>query len=240
MPNHPDRLRPLTRGGQYFDGRASFRGIGPKFDKPRPQHPHWILTVNTKKNPQEDHLVKALKSGDRRAFERLVRLHQHLVYALCLRMLCNPQEAEDVAQDVFISLFQSIQSFRQECLLSTWLYRITRNRCLNHIKANRRHGASKEEPLNEETCPATEEGEASQPEQQMAQKEQRALVEEEISRLSEEHRELLLLRDIEQLEYEQIQAITGLPMGTIKSRLHRARMELARRLTPQLTDGKRS
>ncbi len=194
--------------------------------------------MNAKNNGQPDPLVSALQKGDRRAFERLVRLHQHQVYALCLRMLGNPPEAEDVAQDVFLSVFRSILTFRGECLLSTWLYRITRNRCLNHIKSSRRHRAPREQPLDEETCQPAEGDDAELPEQLMARKERKTLVEEEIAQLSEEHRELLVLRDIEQLEYEQIQEITGLPMGTIKSRLHRARMELSRRLAPQLGDGK--
>jgi len=192
-------------------------------------------------------LVSALKRGEGPAFESLVRLHQHRVYGLCLRMLADRAEAEDLAQEVFISVFKNILTFREESLLSTWIYRITRNHCLNRLKFLRRRAHERQQPL-EDTRQADLAGEpladpvgaASRPQRPDRAAEGRELecrILAELAGMSEDHRELVILRDFEQLSYEEIQEITGLAEGTVKSRLHRARMELARRMAPHLKDG---
>jgi RNA polymerase sigma-70 factor, ECF subfamily len=189
---------------------------------------------------QQQQIVHALKRGRMEAFDSLVRLHQHKVYGLCLRMLGNQAEAEDVAQEVFISVLRSIKQFREECQLSTWIFRITRNHCLNRLKFLRRRAYQKGQPLDEtkesDECGSALgspfSGQVPRPDRALEQKQLEIALEEKINSLSDEHRELIILRDIEQMSYEEIQAITGLPEGTIKSRLHRARAELARAMTP--------
>jgi RNA polymerase sigma-70 factor (ECF subfamily) len=186
----------------------------------------------------ERSLVRALKRGDPKAFERMVCLHQNRVFSLCLRMLGNTQEAEDLAQEVFFTVFTSIRTFREESLLSTWIYRITRNHCLNRLKFLRRRVHDKKQSLDH-TRPADltdRNARVPRPDHLAEGKEMEAIVQEQINALTEEHRELIVLRDIEHLSYDEIQSITDLPGGTVKSRLHRARMELARRMAPYLSD----
>lgn len=200
--------------------------------------------VSAAPNLLERRLVRALKQGDSKAFERLVRLHQDRVYGLCLRMMSNPQEAEDLAQEVFMTVYVSIRTFREESLLSTWIYRITRNHCLNRLKFLKRRAHQKKQSLEDtnladlsgEVIHQPVAGRVDRPDRLAEGKELEAIIQEQIAALSEEHRELIVLRDLEHLSYEEIQAITGLPAGTVKSRLHRARMELARLMAPYLDE----
>ncbi len=202
------------------------------------------MNVSTSSSVLEKRLVRALKRGDPAAFERLVRLHQDRVYGLCLRMMGNTAEAEDIAQEVFFTVFNSIIRFREESLLSTWIYRITRNHCLNRIKFLKRRAYQRKQSL-EDTHQADLAGEnihqpvasdVPRPDRMVEARQMETIIQEQINKLSEEHRELIILRDIEHLSYEEIQTITGLAGGTVKSRLHRARMELARMMAPFLTD----
>ena len=192
----------------------------------------------------ERQLVEGLRQGEEQAFAALVRHHQNKVYGLCLRMMGNPEEAEDLAQEVFLTVFRAIGQFRGESRLSTWIYRITRNHCLNRIKFLKRRAHERRQSL-EVTRQADLNGQrlhhpvGSRPERpdKLAEgKQMEQLVQARIAELSEEHRELVVLRDLEHLSYEEIQEITGLPQGTIKSRLHRARVDLARRMAPYLEE----
>jgi RNA polymerase sigma-70 factor (ECF subfamily) len=194
--------------------------------------------VNNSSTLLERRLVGALKRGDPQAFERMVRLHQNRVFSLCLRMMGNPQEAEDLAQEVFFTVFNSIRTFREESLLSTWIYRITRNHCLNRLKFLKRRAHDRKQSLDHTRQADLADGNVRvpRPDHLAEGKEMEAIVQEQINALTEEHRELIVLRDIERLSYEEIQSITGLPEGTVKSRLHRARMELALRMAPYLSD----
>jgi RNA polymerase sigma-70 factor (ECF subfamily) len=185
----------------------------------------------------ERRLVRALQRGDAAAFDELVRLHQHKVFGLCVRLLGDRAEAEDVAQEVFLSVFLSIRNFRGESLLSTWLYRVTRNHCLNRLKFLQRRAFARSQPLADENASGAAGSAASslpRPDQLAEGRQMEALLERAIAELSDEHREVVVLRDLENLSYEEIEVITGLAEGTVKSRLHRARLELARRLAPYL------
>jgi RNA polymerase sigma-70 factor (ECF subfamily) len=202
------------------------------------------VPVDTAAGLQERRLVRALKQGRSEAFTELVRLHQDKVFGLCLRLLGDRAEAEDLAQEVFITIFSAIRTFREESLLSTWIYRISRNHCLNRLKFLKRRAHEKRQQLDE-TSEADDAGQSlhtpvgstvPRPDQLAEGKQMETLLQAEIEKLSDEHRELLVLRDLENLTYEEIQAITGLPEGTVKSRLHRARMELARAMAPYLKE----
>ncbi len=192
----------------------------------------------------ETELVDALKRGEPKAFEQLIKSHQDRVYGLCLRMLSSSTEAEDLAQDVFITVFKSIGNFRAESRLSTWIYRITRNHCLNRIKFLKRRAAGKKIPLDAARNLNWSDQQTNDPVVSRVYRPDRLaegmqmeeIIQEQIACLGEDHRELVILRDLEHLSYEEIQEITGLPKGTIKSRLHRARVELARRMAPYLSD----
>lgn len=200
--------------------------------------------VNYNASLQEKHLLRAVKNGQPDAFDQLVHLHQNKVFGLCLRMLGDSAEAEDLAQDVFLTVFCSIHTFREECLLSTWIYRITRNHCLNRLKFLKRRAHNRKQPLDEtqqadvlgQELHAPVAGVLARPDHLVEGRQMESILQSQINRLGEEHRELIVLRDIENLSYEEIQAITGLPEGTVKSRLHRARMELARNMAPFLKE----
>lgn len=188
----------------------------------------------------ERELLILLRRGDPHAFEILVHGHQHRVFGLCLRMLGDADEAADLAQDVFLTVFRHIGDFRGESHLGTWIYRIARNLCLNRIKFLKRRGSERRMPLQsarEEELPdqpGRVSGCIERPDRLAEGQELQAHIERAISALCAEHRELILLCDVEHLSYEEIQEVTGLAEGTVKSRLHRARMELARRLAPYL------
>lgn len=190
---------------------------------------------------EEKTLVRRLKNGDERAFSVLVRCYQDKVYNLVCRMLADPIEAEDLAQDIFITLYTSIDGFREESRLSTWLYRITVNLCRNRIKYLSRRRKSRAPSLEErgdrgipqETAPGTPTLMSSvpRPDRLAEGRQMETIIQRELAGLDPEQRELLVLRDIEGMSYSEMEAVVGLPLGTIKSRLHRARLTLKERVS---------
>jgi len=183
----------------------------------------------------EEELVERLKRRDEAAFTELIRLYEKRIFQLVLRMLGDRGEAEDVAQDVFLTVFKSIDSFRGDSKLSTWLYRVATNHCKNRIKYLDRRARGKKTELDDlsendrlESVSMSASSHVARPDQQAEANQMEALMRRAIAELDEEQRELVILRDVENLSYEEIQAITGLPEGTVKSRLHRARLSLAK------------
>jgi RNA polymerase sigma-70 factor (ECF subfamily) len=188
----------------------------------------------------ERRLVERLLRRDEAAFNELVRQHQGQVYRLLLRMLGDPAEAEDVAQEVFVSVFKAIESFRGDSALATWLYRIAANHAKNRIKYLARRARAAEQPLDElsEARLAPSFGARPDgPDQWVESKEAGNHMEQAFASLEAEQRLLLTLRDVENMSYEEIRQISGLPIGTVKSKLHRARMALHERFT-ELQAGK--
>jgi RNA polymerase sigma-70 factor (ECF subfamily) len=178
-------------------------------------------------------LIRRLKQRDERAFEEVVRLYQHKVYNLVYRMLGNQQEAEDVAQEVFVTVFKAIDSFRGDAKFSTWLYRVAANHCKNRMKylGRRSYNATGEldEAAERELAaaqPSSLRPHVDGPDAVLEGLELERGVQAAIAALEEEHRVLIVLRDVEDLSYEEIAGITGLELGTVKSRLHRARLQL--------------
>ena len=176
-------------------------------------------------------IVARCRDGDREAFAELVRKYQSRVLTLATRILDNRSEAEDVAQDIFVKIFQSLHDFRGASRFSTWLYRIAVNHCLNHI---RRRTRQQQTMVVTEPEDWNQESPLSNPHKTLEQKERWALVQAKLQSLSPEHRTIILLRDFEGLSYEEIADVLQLESGTVKSRLHRARMELKALLEPYL------
>jgi RNA polymerase sigma-70 factor (ECF subfamily) len=181
----------------------------------------------------EARLVERLIARDERAFNALVRAYERRIFALVLRMLGSRAEAEDLAQEVFVQVFKAIGSFRGESKLSTWIYRIAINLCKNRSKYLRVRHTSEQEELAalEERVPMGEVGRANvahveRPDEMMAGRQVERIVQRAILELEPSFRECLVLRDVEDLSYEEIEQITGLPAGTVKSRIHRARAQL--------------
>ncbi len=188
---------------------------------------------------RERMLLRRLRERDERAFRELVDEHRDKVFNLTYRMLGNRAEAEDVAQEVFISVFKTIDTFREESKFSTWLYRVTVNHCKNRIKyLARRHDRDQDE-LDEAAeqdvaAAVTAPTPALRPDRALEAQQTEKMLQEAIGELDEDHRVLVVLRDVEDLSIEEICEITGLPDGTIKSRLHRARMALRKKIQRHL------
>lgn len=180
----------------------------------------------------ESRFIERLQSRDERAFLELVQLYQVRVYKLVLRMLGRPDEAEDMAQEVFVQVFKAVATFRGDSKLSTWIYRIAVNLCKNRLKylTRRKTEAQDEYEPAEERAEIGARGvttsELSRPDQLVEGYQLERIVEVAIAEMDADFREILVLRDIEDLSYEELSEITGLPDGTVKSRLHRARTML--------------
>lgn len=181
----------------------------------------------------EASLVPRLLRRDEAAFNEVVRLYQAKVFRLLYRMLGDRHEAEDLAQEVFITVFKRIDSFRGESRFSTWLYRIAVNHGKNRIKYLGRRARGKKDELSErtesdvvESATMTTSSHIDRPDAIVEGLQLERLLAKALETLDPEHRELVVLRDVEHLSYEEIQEVTGLPEGTVKSRLHRARLAL--------------
>lgn len=170
-------------------------------------------------------LLERLRAGDARAFEALVIAHQHRVFGVALRMLRNRAEAEEVAQEVFLRVHRAIDDFRGEAKLSTWLYAITSRLCLNRLASGERRMARE----GEETL-AHLASRDDDPADTMERSELETALRRAIAGLPDERRIVVVLRDVEGLSYEEIAAALDLPLNTVRSRLHRARMDLKEKL----------
>ena len=181
----------------------------------------------------ERRLLERLWRRDEAAFNELVRRHQGPVFRLLERMLGNAAEAEDVAQDVFVSAFKAIDGFRGDSALGTWLYRIAANHGKNRLKYLARRGKTGLRELDEQVAAVTAAADARPitPVEQVESQEAQDHLQQAFASLDEEQRLLLSLRDMENMSYEEIRQVTELPIGTVKSKLHRARLALHERFT---------
>lgn len=186
---------------------------------------------------RENQLIQRLKSRDETAFNEIVVLYQSRVYNLVYRMLGSREEAQDVAQEVFITVFKAIHLFRGESKFSTWLYRIATNHCKNRLKYLGRRAVYPKTPLDDlserdqlESASMSTSGTVDRPDRLLEGVEVEKLLQEAMVELDEDHRVLIVLRDIQNLSYQEIAEITQLAEGTVKSRLHRARAALRERL----------
>ncbi|MBK7755012.1 MAG: sigma-70 family RNA polymerase sigma factor [Deltaproteobacteria bacterium] len=185
----------------------------------------------------DEELVRRFGSGDRSAFSELVRRYQSRVYSLCFRWLRDPAKAEEVAQDVFIALYKSLADFRGESKLSTWIFRVATNHCKNRLVYGNRRREDRHESIDapvggDDDGPVKQYAiDAPGPDASINRAEASKLLQAALDALDEDQREIVLLRDVDDLSYEEIAELLQLPKGTVKSRLHRARAELARRLS---------
>lgn len=184
---------------------------------------------------RERRLIRRLQQQDERAFRELVKRYQQPVYGFVYRMLGSREEAEDLAQEVFVTIFKSIGSFRGESQLSTWIYRIATNHCHNrHKYLTRRHQhatqtydeVTRRGPENGPTPALPLQERMDRPDDVLEGKRLERALQRAMAALDEEHRALVILRDMEGLSYQEIASVTNLAEGTVKSRLHRARMAL--------------
>ena len=182
---------------------------------------------------EESRFIARLVSRDERAFNELVVLYQERVFRILLRMLGRRDEAEDIAQEVFVQVFKAVGTFRGDSKLSTWIYRIAVNLCKNRVKyLKRRHSEAQDEyeAMAERSALTTGSGVTSgdvhRPDHLAEGHQLERVVQQCIVELDPDFREVLILRDVEDLTYEELCEVTGLPDGTVKSRLHRARLRI--------------
>lgn len=185
--------------------------------------------------PDDATLVRETLAGDRRAFDLLVLRHADMLFNLCNRMLGDYDEASDCAQDAFIRAYRGLESFRGDAAFATWLYRIALNTCKNRLasaeyrrarKAVRLEGGGADDAI----VPASGRLSHSDPEARLERGEREAIIQRALDDLPPDEKAVAVLCDIEGKSYEETAALTGIPLGTVKSRLARAR----RRLRPKL------
>jgi RNA polymerase sigma-70 factor (ECF subfamily) len=181
-------------------------------------------------------LIRAVQAGDMAAFDELVLKHKDRLFNLVYWSVGDYQDANDCAQEIFIKVFKSIKKFRFESAFSTWLYRIAINTCKNRIKSSSYRWKKKTVSL--ETANSSKNGNpfsdivngAPTPVKALEKKERTMRIQNAINSLPEEQNRVVVLRDIQGLSYQDISDITGLNLGTVKSRLARGRLELKNRL----------
>jgi RNA polymerase sigma-70 factor (ECF subfamily) len=177
-------------------------------------------------------VIEGCKSGDRKAFEKIVLFYQKRVFNYAYRMLGNMEEAKELAQEVFVSVFLSIRELREATKFDSWLKQITLNHCRNRWKFLKRRQYFNTDSIDDPI--ETEEGEVARPvpdcsdppDVRYEKKAVQEWIRKGLLKMREDQRELIVLRDLQGLSYEEMGTLLNLPEGTVKSKLHRARMDL--------------
>jgi RNA polymerase sigma-70 factor (ECF subfamily) len=189
----------------------------------------------------DQELVERVQRGDKHAFDLLVSKYQRKLGRLISRFVRDSGEAEDVTQDAFIKAYRALPGFRGESAFYTWLYRIGINTAKNHLLANKRR-APTSTPFDVEDAESFEEAsllrEVSTPENELMSKQVVDVVQASLQQLPEDLRSALTLREIEGLSYEEIASVMNCPVGTVRSRIFRAREAVAENLRPLLETSK--
>jgi RNA polymerase sigma-70 factor (ECF subfamily) len=173
-------------------------------------------------------LVKRCLAADAAAWEALLQAHTRRIYNLCYRFTGRPAESEELTQEVFIKVFQTLRTFdATQGSFGTWLSRVARNHLVDHYRRTKkdRMTSSLDDELatfEEKPSPTVE------PVAQVESRERRELLQRGLERLSPDLREAVVLRDLQDLDYDEIAQVLGVPVGTVKSRINRGRLELAR------------
>ncbi|SDZ32345.1 RNA polymerase, sigma-24 subunit, RpoE [Proteiniborus ethanoligenes] len=177
---------------------------------------------------REQKLIKKCMKGNLEAFDELIGKYEKTAYNIALKMLKNPEDAMDVSQEAFIKVFRSIKTFNFGSSFSTWLYRIVTNTCLDFLRKKTTNVYSIDNPIQ------TDDGEIERdipddshtPEELLERKLTKELVNNSIDKLDDNHRTVIILRDIQGFSYEEISTILDCSIGTVKSRISRARNNL--------------
>jgi len=175
----------------------------------------------------ETELVRLASGGDEQAFEQLVRQYERRVYTTALRLVGNPDDAYDISQEAFIRVYRSLKGFKGEAKFSTWIYRIVSNLCIDFNRRSKRiNQISLEYDDEEEQFEIPVPDDRYDPSKEFDRREIAHAIEEALSCLTHEHREIFILRELNGLSYAEIADIMRIEEGTVKSRLFRAREKL--------------
>lgn len=176
--------------------------------------------------------IKQVLKGDQNAFADIVSLYQHKLYQVCYRMLGNKQESEDIAQEAFVRAYMNLHTFDQKRKFSTWLYRIATNLCIDRIRKKKPDyyldaEVNGTEGLDMYSQLAVDD---QLPEEKLVQMELQERIQYEIGRLPDKYRSVIVLKYIEELSLQEISEILDMPLGTVKTRIHRGREALRKQL----------
>ena len=184
----------------------------------------------------DSHWIQAASRGDAAAFGHLVRKYQDRLANALLYVCGSHHEAEDVAQEAFVQAYVKLDTFAGDSAFYTWLYRIAMNAAISRRRRRRDEESVEENRHNSGREPSDE---AEQAEERLLREERAVLIRRALGRLSDEHRAILVLRDVEGCDYDEIAAVLDVPVGTVRSRLHRARLQLKEQLDAVLGEADR-
>jgi RNA polymerase sigma-70 factor (ECF subfamily) len=203
--------------------------------------------VTTDDETEEAKFVARLVARDESAFNELVVAYERRVFALVFRMIGRREEAEDLAQEVFVQVFKAIDQFRGESKLSTWIFRIAVNLCKNRAKYLSRRRSGEQDDVHEMADRMSGDGgkgvtvgDIARPDEMLEGVQLERIVKRAIAEVDPDFREVLILRDVEDMSYDEIAQVTGLAEGTVKSRIFRARAQLRALVEKALGDKLRS
>ncbi len=214
-----------TPGGIRCIRKGGCAAIGP-LARNRPRDP---IAGNAPQPPKaltEAEAIRLAQAGDAVAFEFLYELHSRRVYALCLRMVSNPSDAEDLMQEAFLQLFRKIGTFRSESAFSTWLHRMTVNVVLMRLRKKSLPVASLEEATEPDEDGGGPRKDIGAPDLRLSGAVDRVNLERSIDRLPPGYRTVFVLHDVQGYEHNEIAGIMGCSVGNSKSQLHKARTRL--------------
>ena len=176
--------------------------------------------------------IKQVLKGDQDAFAEVIELYKDKVFQICFRMLGNRHEAEDIAQEAFIRAYVNIHTFNQKRKFSTWLYRIATNLCIDRIRKKKPDYYLDAEVKGTEglTMYSQVAAEGQLPEEEVEEMELQAEIQRQILKLPDKYRSVIVLKYIEELSLQEISEILDLPLGTVKTRIHRGREALRKQL----------
>ncbi len=187
-------------------------------------------------NRDELELIERAGRGDGDAFGELMRRHESMIFNAVMGIVRNTEDAQDITQEAFFKAYRSLGSFRRDSRFSSWVYRIAVNTAKDHLRSEARHPHvsldkdSEDDDGESEPMQVADESVSADPQASAEKNETRRIVRAALARLSENHREILILRDIEGYSYEDISDMLGLELGTVKSRINRARVALKQEL----------
>ncbi len=193
---------------------------------------------------EDARLVERARNGDRRAFEVLVRRYERRLYCFALNIVGNPEDAREVAQETFLKVFRRLDTFQGQSRFSTWLFRVARNAAFDFLRRKRGRPVAVAEfddardhsDAGDAADPWTAPVRGADPLKALRDRELGAQIERAIEQLSPAHREILLLREVEGLSYEELATVLGIPKGTVMSRLFHARKKVQKMLAAYLEE----
>ena len=179
----------------------------------------------------ENELIRRSKEGDTESFSQLVLIYERRIINYAFRMLRDQNDAEDAAQEAFLRDYRKLDSFNGDAAFSTWLYTILNNICLDILRKRKRSGEHAQVSINQSSADDDEyeiqiEDSSPGPYDSYRKKAAMKALEAAIEKLSDEHKAVIVMRDIHGLEYDEIAKVTGTSLGTVKSRISRARIAL--------------